>query len=81
MALAKRCDICGKYYDYYKKIPEKGIFFNTVDLCIKDEFSTNAVAAHNRIDCCPECANIVRGMIDNLWENGVLSKTKRKENE
>lgn len=76
MANAKKCDICEEYYDYYKTIPEKDINFNTVDLCILDRNDRTTLEAHNRLDCCPECADIIRTTIDNLWER---AKNKKEE--
>lgn len=78
MAIARRCDICGGYYDYYKVIPEKDINFNAVDLCILDRNDRTTLDAHNRLDCCPVCANIIKETIDNLWEN-VARRTKEVE--
>ena len=60
MAVARRCDICGKHHDIYniKKDKEETnslIFLNT------DE--DNKSWQHPRVDCCPECIRAIRDLM------------------
>lgn len=65
MASAKKCDICGQYYEFYGKIPEENICFNTVILSQKQEVTARLVS--KRIfDCCPECAIKIKKTIDKI---------------
>ena len=63
MSIAKKCDICGKYYESYntKNNSEKtnGLMFLTID-------DRQQYHSHNVIDTCPECMDSIKAHIDNL---------------
>ena len=63
MAIAKKCDICGKLYELYnvRCDSEKvnGLMFLNLD-------SKNQYFTHNTIDCCPECMKSIQDHIDSL---------------
>lgn len=63
MALAKSCDICGKFYRAYnvtnnKKQPS-GIML--VNVCENGSYYEG-----NVIDCCPDCMHAITKIIENL---------------
>lgn len=66
MAIAKKCDICGKLYENYnvnhndKKT--NGLMFLNVD-------EHRKYFANKVIDCCPECMNSIRNHVDSLRNN------------
>ena len=63
MALAKKCDICGKLYETYNfrknQFKPSGIIF--VNVCADDTYYSG-----NVIDCCPECMNTITDAIKSL---------------
>lgn len=52
MALAKKCDRCGKLYEHYP--PDKKLKANGLRLCYIDEHG-NYNSFGPAIDLCPEC--------------------------
>ena len=71
MAIAKKCDICGKMYDSYNMRADKkntnGIMFLNIDNCQK--YYTGDV-----MDCCPNCMAAIRLNIDILKNGGEIKK-------
>lgn len=69
MALARKCDLCGKHHDIYntKQSSEKhnAIRFLNVD-------KRDAYFEYEVIDCCPECMESIKAHI------GKLSAEKEK---
>lgn len=55
MATAKKCDRCGKYYDYYNTCNGEGP--NTLRLYQKDEYGNCETI--DTFDLCPDCNKIV----------------------
>lgn len=72
MAIAKKCDICGKLYEQYnvKEDPcnTNGLMFLNLDHK-RDYFTSKA------LDCCPECMGSIRNHVDAL-RNGNLEGKK-----
>lgn len=66
MASAKKCDICGKYYERYHESNNKekvnGFMFLNIDTYQK-------YYSHTATDCCPECMTAVKVFIDTLKES------------
>lgn len=62
MASAKKCDICGEFYELYNvdSHAEKtnGFMFLNID-------SRGKYFTHKAIDCCPNCMSYVRVCISN----------------
>ena len=63
MAIAKKCDICGKLYEIYNAKNDakhtNGIMFLNID-------RHNKYYAHDTIDCCPECHESIKQHIETL---------------
>lgn len=54
MALAKKCDICGKFYEPYSVKEDKepnGVAF----IHVNDRNGDWWAAGRGKLDCCPEC--------------------------
>lgn len=65
MALAKKCDICGKYYDPYEiEICEKLVNGFTWTWTDSDELFFCPIK--KALDCCPECMAKIRDFIAEL---------------
>lgn len=69
MALAKKCDICGKLYETYNskdnQLKPSGIMF--VNVC-----ADNTYYSGNVTDCCPECMNTITDAINGLRPAGPM---------
>jgi hypothetical protein len=63
MALAKKCDICGGFYEAYNcnDDPDNPSGIMLVNVCKDDTYFSNDV-----IDCCPGCMKVICDTIDNL---------------
>lgn len=67
MALARKCDICGKYYEPYNiansgpetRTTQNGVVFVSVD-------NNEKYFSAKPMDCCPECLNSIKRHIDDL---------------
>lgn len=63
MALAKKCDICGRFYETYNsknnQLKPSGIMF--VNVCVDDTFYSGDVT-----DCCPKCMAAIMNAVDSL---------------
>lgn len=70
MAIAKKCDICGKLYESYNvKSDSKntnGIMFLNIDN--QQKYYSNQI-----MDCCPRCMAAIRLNLD-ILSNGGLRK-------
>lgn len=59
MALAKKCDICGKLYEYYNNEGVNGIAYI--------HFTKLGYHDHKRaFDCCPLCLSSINNYIESL---------------
>lgn len=67
MALARKCDICGKFYERYNERPDpkntNAIMF--VNITANGNYCDNSTA-----DCCPECMSFIRAHIESLKKKG-----------
>ena len=63
MALAKKCDICGKLYESYNERKDKvrvnGFMFLNID-------TEGKYYVNDALDCCPECIESVKEHIRKL---------------
>ena len=63
MAIAKKCDVCGTYYEPYniKCSSERvnGLMFLNID-------TSQKYFSHNTIDCCPKCMETIKRHIRSL---------------
>lgn len=67
MANAKKCDICGKYYDIYNsKLMDKKA--NGMQFIIKDTYN-NVFICDNILDLCPRCMESINEHIKFLKIN------------
>lgn len=66
MALAKKCDVCGKLYEHYSKNYEElnsGLDVNGIDFVHIYEGDRGASNSHIRFDLCPECMKAITTLI------------------
>lgn len=67
MALAKKCDICGTFYDLYNHKNNKdklnGFMFLNID-------ESGRYFSHNPVDCCPTCMESIQRYINSLCLKG-----------
>lgn len=63
MALAKKCDICGKLYETYnfRKNQNKPSGIMLVNVCAGDDYYSGDI-----IDCCPECMEAIMNTYNSL---------------
>lgn len=69
MAIAKKCDICGSFYENYnmKDSEEKPNGFMLINLGLQRQY-----IPHNAKDCCPNCMKSILAHIETLkGENNV----------
>lgn len=67
MAIAKKCDICGKLYELYNTRNDGD---HTNGLMLLNIDYDNKYWSHGKIDCCPECMESIRKHIQSLREEG-----------
>lgn len=68
MAKAKKCDICGKFYEMYnvRKDSRKPNGFHMLNIDEDGRYFSGPV-----VDCCPECMTSIQNHIESLkGENG-----------
>lgn len=71
MALAKKCDVCGKFYDHYEAINDyDGAFrnYNTLTVYRKTKYEKSTTTKYN-FDLCPECMKAFEEWINNRKED------------
>lgn len=61
MSIAKQCDICGGFYEPYNI---KNNAKNTNGLAFLNIDNEMHYFAHDPIDCCPECIDVIQRYID-----------------
>lgn len=63
MALAKKCDICGSFYEPYNcnDDPDNPSGIMLVNVCADNTYFSGDVT-----DCCPECMATIMDAIDSL---------------
>lgn len=71
MAIAKKCDICGKLYEIYNVVKDvdnvNGLMYLNID-------AKGNYYSHGRIDCCPKCMKSIKNHIDMLRNAGLENK-------
>lgn len=65
MAIAKKCDICGRLYENYRK-EIRNVFgrCNGVSYIYKDLNSSQLTC--ESMDCCPSCFNAITSFIEDM---------------
>lgn len=61
MAIAKKCDICGAFYDYASENQHNAIAFGRIDHEYDFIYSNK-----NTMDCCPSCLESIKSHIEEL---------------
>lgn len=63
MAIAKKCDVCGKFYEPYneKNDPKNVNGFMLINIDKERKYYV-----HNVTDCCPECMDSILNYINKL---------------
>ena len=77
MANAKKCDICGAYFDICEMKTSKVAdysFMNTITISQRDN-KGNRIYTINPLDCCPKCMEKVLDIL-NIKKNNNDDKTK-----
>lgn len=71
MAIAKKCDICGKLYEPYNlkdsRNDHNGLMFLNID-------NDQRYFKHSIIDCCPECMTDIKNYINCLHGGKMMDK-------
>lgn len=73
MAIAKKCDICGKLYESYNmphnsKLTNGLMFLNIDD---HQKYYSNQI-----MDCCPRCMSEIRLHIESLKNDGMKGERR-----
>lgn len=55
MAIARKCDACGKLYDGYKGCIASKRNYNGIKLCYTEPGGVNILYESARMDLCPDC--------------------------
>lgn len=63
MAIAKKCDICGKLYEEYNTKRDKK---NTNGFMFLNLLDNQNYYDHDPYDCCPECMTSIRNHVNAL---------------
>lgn len=74
MSMAKKCDICGKFYEYYDTMVD-GYPKNGIVLAVIDQKGAYGFDAEDAMDCCPDCMKTIIYCIDRL-RNGAGNESK-----
>lgn len=74
MSLAKKCDICGKFYEHYETLVD-GYPKNAIVLIVTDQECCYGFEDDDAIDCCPDCMKTILYCIDGL-KNGAGDESK-----
>lgn len=77
MALAKKCDRCGKLYEHYPIGNQSGIFNGIKLVRIGENGSFDHAKNHN--DLCPECMEAIKAFLSN--DAYVVRKGEKRETE
>lgn len=75
MAMSKKCDRCGKFYDHY---PEKNLFgtYNAVSRLRVDKFGS-VRSYGDIIDLCPDCMEKFEIFLSNGGDANAKQETQR----
>ena len=71
MAQAKKCDICGSFYNLYNTRRDSENVNGFVLLNIDAEGS---YFKHDSVDCCPTCMDSIKAYIKELSERSKIQK-------
>ena len=59
MAIAKKCDICGKLYEFAPKAVHHGLSFEKMNI-------KGSILHSETLDCCPECMDAIEKLVVTL---------------
>ena len=59
MAIAKKCDICGKLYEFDRRAEYHGFSYETMDI-------KGSIMNSKTLDCCPECMDAIKKCVETL---------------
>ena len=65
MAIAKKCDLCGKYYEQYNY---KNSSSDTNGFMLLNIDANGKYWSHSPYDCCPDCMNHIRSTINDMYK-------------
>lgn len=63
MAIARKCDVCGKFYEEYNTKRDKK---NTNGFMFLNRLDNRNYYDHDPYDCCPECMTSIRNYVNAL---------------
>lgn len=63
MAIARKCDVCGKFYEEYNTKRDKK---NTNGFMFLNLLDNQNYHDHDPYDCCPECMTSIRNYVNAL---------------
>lgn len=65
MANAKKCDICGQFYNFYQGVTLKN---GKVQNGCKLRFESDSGTGWGTVDLCPECMTKVHNLLQGIME-------------
>lgn len=83
MAMARKCDICGSYYENYGRntllnIPTEP---NSIVLANNKYFSSQEYSSMGHYDCCPDCMDSIKEHLKSLGlKLNDKEETKKEQN-
>lgn len=63
MAAARKCDICGKFYEPYNNVRDPG---KPNGIRFLNIASDTTFWDHEKLDCCPECIDSIKTHLENI---------------
>lgn len=63
MAVAKKCDICGSFYNLYNTCKDSE---NVNGFVLLNIDADGSYFKHDSVDCCPECMSSIKSHINSL---------------
>lgn len=74
MSMAKKCDLCGEFYDVYNAKGD-GEHYNSLILTSINIYDV-IIDGSDYVECCPKCMNTITQMLESLKEK-PKAKTKK----
>ena len=77
MALAKKCDVCGKLYEYYGCVEKLKIYNKQNSIIIANfDICHDRRCASNELDLCPEC---MESFVNWLLKRGEINQEVKEK--